>query len=387
MRSGSLRVGLVAFALSFCVAGADAQEAADAPSQDMRVQDLERKLEERDKVIIELLERVEALEQRVGVEPHTNETAEAPAGDDGPGTDVISTEPSEDAPGAVVVEEGAAERALERTLTLQGALLLPSGVLEIEPGFTYGRREDATPTLVTSSGTVFAGQTQLNANSLTGDLVVRLGLPWESQLELGIPYRWRQVESVTSVDFVPTEASSQSGQGVGDVRVGLAKTLLREGLWQPDLVGRVTWDTATGDTVDNGVFLGGGFDEISASLTAIKRQDPVAFVGGLGYEYTFEDEQVQPGPIVSANFSGDIALSPETSLRLLLFGAYQQETEFFGRKVSGSDQTIGVLGVGGSMLLSRGILLDLLVGVGLTEDADDFSVSLSLPIRFRRPIF
>lgn len=374
MRSKCLRLSLAAFMLTLCSAGAQAQ--------DTRVQELERNLQERDKVITELLERVEALERRVGVQRSAPGTAARPGPDIVPSTERDLAASSERAPGAVVVEEEAAERALERSLTREGALLLPPGVLEVEPSFTYARREDATPRFVTSDGVVFAGKTERSADSLTADLALRLGLPWDSQLEIGFPSRWRKVESAISVGFTPTDSSSQSGTGLGDVRVGFATTLLREGLWRPDLVGRLTWDTDTGKTQDNGVSLGGGFHELRGSLTAIKRQDPVAFVGGLSYQHTFEKDQLRPGRAISANFGSFIALSPETSLRLLLSGAHQKETEFFGRKIGGSDQTVVTFVVGGSTLLARGTLLNLSAGIGLTDDADDFSITLSLPIRF-----
>lgn len=380
MQSTSLRFGLAAIALTLCNAGAQAEGT--------RVQELERNLQERDKVIAELLERVEALERRVGVRRPATDTAEASKQEDvEPSTQRNVADNSQRAPGAVVVEEGAAERALERSLTREGVLLLPPGVLEVEPSFTYTRREDATPRFVTSAGDVFAGETERNTNSLTADLALRLGLPWDSQLEVGFPYRWRKVESVTSVGFAPTDSSSRSGAGMEDVRVGLATTLLREGLRRPDLVGRVTWDTDTGERQDNGVSLGGGFHELRGSLTAVKRQDPLVFVGGLSYEHAFENDQVKPGPILSANFGSLIALSPETSLRFQFLGAYQKETELFGRAVSGSDQTVGVFVVGGSTLLARGTLFDLSVGIGLTHDADDFSITLSLPIRFGGPLY
>lgn len=375
MHAKGLRPGLAAFVLTLCAAGAQAQGA--------REQALERTLQERDRVISELLERVEALERRVGVQRRATDTAN----DAVPGAERILGETSERAPGAVVVEEGAAERALERSLTRAGALLLPTGILEIEPSLTYARREDAAPSFITSSGVLFAAETQRNVDSLTADLALRLGLPWDSQLEMGLPYRWRQVESVTRVGFTPTDSSSRSGTGSGDVRVGLAKTLLREGLWRPDLVGRIVWDTDTGKRDDNGVSLGGGFHELRGSLTAIKRQDPLVFVGGLSYQHAFERDQVRPGSTLAANFGSFIALSPETSLSLLLSGAHQQETELFGSKIAGSDQTIGTLVVGGSTLLARGTLLNLAVGVGLTNDADDFSITLSLPIRFDEPLY
>lgn len=65
----------------------------------------------------------------------------------------------------------------------------------------------------------------------------------------------------------------------------------------------------------------------------------------------------------------------------------QSETGLFGRKLAGSDKTIGTLVVGGSTLLARGTLLHLSVGVGLTNDADDCSITLSLPIRFDQPLY
>lgn len=374
-----LRLSLVLFVLILFTAAAQAQ--------DMNAQALERKLQERDKVITELLERVESLERRIGVHRETKDSANAPAQDAAPTIERDLAQSAGHAPGVVVVKEGAAERALERSLTRAGALLLPSGVLEVEPGFTYARQEDAAPSFVTSGGQVFAGETERNADNLTANLALRMGLPWDSQLEIGLPYRWRKIESVTNVGFAPIGTSSQSGAGYGDVRVGLAKTLLHEDLWRPDLIGRFTWDTNTGETYDNGVSLGGGYHELQGSLTAIKRQDPVIFVGGLSYEHAFEKDQIQPGRTVAANFGSYIALSPETSLRLFLSTAFQNETELYGNKISGSGRTVGSFVVGGSTLLAPGTLLNLSFGIGLTDDADDLSISLSLPTRFGKPLF
>lgn len=356
--------------------------ATAARAGDARVEALEHRLRQRDMVISELLDRVGALERRLGVQRSAREAgngktpppvpASAGRDDGGPASP----------PGKVVVREDEAERALERSLTRDGALLLRPGVVEIEPSLSYTRQEDRTPTLVNSGGMVFVGETRRNANSLTADLALRLGLPWDSQLEVGVPYQWRDVETVTSVGFTPQAASSQSGAGLGDLRLGLAKTLLREGLWRPDLVGRVTWNTGSGESDDNGVALGGGFQKIGGSLSAIKRQDPLAFVGGLSYDYSLEKGQIQPGATVSANFGSYIALSPESSVRLLLSAGYQEETKLAGRTIPGSDRVIGTFLVGGSTLIARGTLLNLSVGMGLTDDADDFSVMLSLPTRF-----
>lgn len=340
-----------------------------AQAQETPVQELERRLQQRDSTIIELLDRVEALEQRVGVRRQTKESDESLQQDIAPPSEADNAQ----SPGAVVVEEGAAERALERSLTRAGVLLLPTGVLEIEPGLIYSQREDTSPGFVTSDNQILPSETELKAKSLTADLALRLGLPWDSQLEVGLPYRWREVESVTKIGFVPTDSSKRSDNGLGDLRVGFAKTLLREGLWRPDVVGRFTWDTDSGET--------DGFEEFRTSLSALKRQDPLTFVGGLSYEYTSRDDEIKPGAATSVNFGSYIALSPETSLNFIFSATHQNETEQSGRKIDGSDRDFGTLVVGGSTLLAPGTLFHFSVGVGLTDDAEDFTVSMSLPVR------
>jgi len=373
MKNKFFRITLVMYVLTLSTTVSQAQAAS--------VQELERKLQERDKVILELLDRVEALERRVGVQRPTSNTPDLPS------TEKNLTQDSAQEPGTVVVEEGAAERALERSLSREGALLLPPGVLDVETSVTYVRQEDSSPVFVRSGNDVFVGETKLKVDTLIADLQTRLGLPLDSQLEIGLPYRWREVESVRNVNFVPVDTSSDSGSGWGDLRVGLAKTLVREGVWNPDLIGRITWDTDTGNKRDNEVPLGGGFNELRGSLTAIKRQDPIAFVGELSYEHTFEDNDIQPGSILAAILGGNLALSPETALSLFLSTAYQNDTEINGNKVAGSDRTIGTLQLGGSTLLAKGTLLSLSSGMGLTDDADDFSISFSLTKRFNTPLF
>lgn len=385
IKARSLQLCLAAFILAMSSLQCQAQ------GMDTRTQELERTLKERDMVILELLERVEMLERRVGVERIGAKSSESSADVMEPDTmsdaGKFEGENSEVAPGTVVVGEGDVERALERSLTRAGVLLLPSGFLEIEPALSYSRQEDSTPSLIMSDSLLAAADTELNANTLNADLEMRLGLPWDSQLEVGLPYQWRNVESVNSFGFVPFESSSQSGSALGDIRLGLAKTLLREGLWRPDIVGRVTWDTASGEREDNRVPLGGGFNELRGSLSMIKRQDPIAIVGGLTYEYSFEDSQIKPGPLIGASFGSFIALSPETSMRFIFSGGYQYESELSGDTLAGSDRTLGTFIIGGTTLLAPGLLFNLSVNVGLTDDADDFGILVSLPFRFDSPLY
>jgi len=87
------------------------------------------------------------------------------------------------------------------------------------------------------------------------------------------------------------------------------------------------------------------------------------------------------GGTTSVSFGSYIALSPQTSLQLTLSAGYQEDTKFSGRTIQGSDRVLGTLVIGGSTLVVPGTLLNLSVGVGLTDDSNDFTVTLSLPSR------
>lgn len=260
-----------------------------------------------------------------------------------------------DAPGRVVVDPARAERALERSLVQTGGLLLRPGRLELEPSLRQGRREGVDS----------------DFDDFSVDLALRWGLPLDSQLELGLPYH--HVREETPLNSGDTASVS----GVGDLRIGLAKTVMREAGSRPDVIARLTWDTRTGEDEDR---ISSGFDELRVSFTAIKRQDPLVFVGGLAYEHAFEQDDVQPGDAIMPSFGAFVAMSPQTSMRFVLSQSFRQETD--GATEPGTDETAAAFTVGGSSLLARGVLLDLAVDIGLTRDTDDFAVRLALPIRF-----
>ena len=265
-------------------------------------------------------------------------------------------------------------------------MLLPFGRAEIEPSFSYTRREDDAPVFFFENGQApQLADLQQRRNEYEVAAALRIGLPFDAQIEFGLPYRIVNRSDTVSVVFADRQQTEETGQGIGDLSVGVAKTLMREhGFW-PDVVARFTWDTDTGQTKDNGVALGNGFNELQGSLSAVKRLDPLAFVVGASYETTFEKNNVDPGDQVAFSVGAVLATSPETSLRVSLNQSFAQETEVNGDKIDGSDQVNSTLTLGGSAIVGPNTLLDLAVGVGLTEDAPDYSVRVSLPIRFGLP--
>jgi hypothetical protein len=291
------------------------------------------------------------------------------------------------APGQIEIDEEAAARALERTLVQAGALLLPFGKAEVQPSFTYTRRDDSfqASALLPGGGAIVTGQDRVRRDEFEQAVELRIGLPFDTQLELGLPYAVVQSSTVSTNGGTSTK-SDRWGHGVGDLRVGLAKTVVRAKGWRPDVVARVTWDSKTGERVDNDVVVGSSVDELRGSLTALKQQDPLAFIGSVFYEHAFKDGGFQPGKRLGFSLGAALAASPETSLTLSFNQTFVDDVRINNRVVEGSDQTQATIAAGVSTILTRNTLLALTAGAGLTDDSPDYFVLLSLPVRFDVPM-
>lgn len=365
-----------------------------AGEKTVTVDEFQKAIAERDEIIIDLMHRVEELEDRLAGEsesvssrPKTPKPATPKrAALAQPPRSAAQTSQDDRAPGQVVVDELTAQRALERSLVETGALLLAPGQAEISPSVTFQHSDVADATAVSIGGSTFIADRTVARDIFDARLSVRHGLPWESQLELSVPYRFVAGEETRDILGSIQSSEDSNGHGVGDVRLGLAKTLLRAGNAGPDLIGRVTWDTGTGKRTDDGVPLGFGFDELEGRLTALYRQDPMVFIGTAGYAYTFERDGTRPGEEYLFSLGTTLAVSPETSLSFFLDQVYREEQESDGRRIDGSDQLASSFTFGSSIIVGPRTLLRLTAGIGLTDDAPDYTVGISLPIRFASPV-
>ena len=403
----------VALAMSSLVTGhAIAESAAVALENEPLIKELLQRLEERDALVADLQQRVKKLERQAGIEAQDQPAPAAappvaarPAPSAAPMTQPSQAKPTpsveapaqeearaEDgqaaqaAPGQFAVDEAAAQRALEQTLITTGNLLLPLGQAEIQPSFTYTRRELDSPIPIFLDGAFDnIASSNIRRNTFDTSLGLILGLPFDSQLELDFPYRYVGEQNVILLNGSQLDERDGHGSGFGDIRVGLAKTLIREGSWWPDVIGRVTWDTATGETFDNDIGLFGGFKELEGSLSLTKRQDPLVFIGSVGYETTFENDDIKPGDALRFSVGAVLAASPETSLRAVLDQTFIDDVKVDGEVINSSDQVSGTLSFGASSVIGRGKFLDINADIGLTDEAPDYAVGISLSILFDVP--
>jgi hypothetical protein len=128
---------------------------------------------------------------------------------------------------------------------------------------------------------------------------------------------------------------------------------------------------------------GEGSNELRGSLSATKRQHPLAFVGSVSYEKSFESDNVEPGDEIGLALGPVLAASPETSLRAVFGQTFSQQAKLDGESIDGSDRIVGTLTLGASSILGApGITLDIAGDVGPTDDGVDYALRASLRTRF-----
>ena len=373
MKNNSTTIRIALSLFYFLVTGnAQAQEA-------VTIDQLRNELAARDKVIIDLLQRVEELESRLAPQNENRQLAgqvEETAVSATAGTGRSSASGFD-------IDELAAERALERSLVQQGTRLLGPGQTEITLGSAYSHNEVQVPALLALEGNNFVGEINQQTDVLDWNAGFRVGLPFNSQLEINIPYRSVHIDNESRINGAVQSSTSVSAAGQGDVRVALASRLSAEKSWRPHLVGRLEWITGTGDQQDNGVALGGSNKAVGAQLNASWRRDPVVFFIGGGYTYYFDADsgEVKPSDSLDLSLGAALALSPETALTFSIDQSFADELERDDTELPGTDRQSSLFNVSASTALARGLLLRFNAGVGLTDDAPDYRVDISLPWR------
>jgi hypothetical protein len=377
-----------------------AAQTSQSGGQEPTVKELLKAIHQRDALIQNLARRVAILEKQVNRRPapraplqpagavaparaaepaattpvsfSAQQTAQAAAAEPPhPPPAATPAAPPGQAPGQFEVSPEAAERALERTLIATGNLVVPTGFAEIEPLFSYTRREAPTQVLF-----------NVNRNELSPALDARLGLPWESQLEVLLPWNFAEQQQTDIAVAPPQQLFDRWGNAVGDLTIGAAKTLIHESGWIPSVLARVSWEAPTGPAFANGVPLTGGSNRLSAALTALRRQDPLVFTATGGYTRAFEANGINPGNQLNFITGAFLATSPETTLRAVLSQNFVQNVTIHGTTIPGSNTVQPIMTFGASSILGRGLLVDLQVGLGLTNAAPKYQVILSSTYRF-----
>jgi hypothetical protein len=280
-------------------------------------------------------------------------------------------------------DEALARRALERLLEQRGALLLRAWTVEVVPELSYAH----TDTLALGGEQLLA---RTRTNQIQGVLTLRLGLPWQLQLEGSVP-GLRVGRDVSS----GAARAAATAVGLGDTRVSLTHHLVHARNAIPDVLIAGSWRAPAGtspyDVAPGEVPLGAGFHGLQAKLIATKVADPLVYLANASYEANLRADtnqgRIDPGDTWGVGGGAFLAVSPETSLSFLVQFQYTPELRLRAattpgtyQKVPGTDQTVASLQLGLATLVSRHALLNFALEIGLTEDAPDFRLGVSVPL-------
>jgi hypothetical protein len=307
--------------------------------------------------------------------------------------------PASEEVGEERAEEGKykAERSL---LERRGGVLVPAGQLVIEPSFHYtnNTRNRLNVSGVTFLESLLIGRvdvSEIDRTVYTSQLGFLYGLHDRLELEVNVPYVARSdrffSETGTEDDGENDPEDRLSNSGLGDVQVGLLGQLFYQDGWWPDTVVNLQVKAPTGEDPfevdDDEVPLGLGTWGLSGGVTMVRTIDPAVLYGSFRYLWDLEEDF--GGPIGEIDFgdtweySGGLAfsLNERLALSLGLEQSITSETKQDGSEIRGTDLNAARFFLGGSYRASRLTTLNLSLGVGITDDAPDFSLELSTPLR------
>lgn len=355
-----------------------AQEAIGSPASDQPEFSDENRSEDSD------VERVAATRETPEKKEKKEQEPDRPKGNNKP----ILAQPNR-APGIYDIDEDAATRALERTLVLVDALLLPAKTIEMSFRFNMVFDEIFVPVLVESrdeNGEVTAtdlGQNSINTSSYGFSTSFAVGLPYDAQLALEVPVQSVIRKSNLVIPSGIANSNVKQAAGLGDVNISLLKTLVTERGSMPDLIASVSVDTDTGES-QSGIKFGSGSTELGFGLTATKRQDPLVFSAGISHSIAQEADGFKRGDTTGINIRTLLAASPRTSLSFAFSQSWNQAASAFGVEVDGSEDYGGVMSLGVSSVLSSAVFLSAGVSIGLSPgSSNDYSAYLNIAKRIR----
>jgi hypothetical protein len=300
--------------------------------------------------------------------------------------------------------------------------------LTIEPGltYTYSDRSQLALSGFLVLDAIFLGNISVDtvkSHTTTFDLNLRYGLTNRLEWELNLPYVYRSstYQSIGAGGATDryVEADVTEG-GLGDISSTLYYRLLTETEARPDVVWnfgvraptgshaygigtRTVYedeDDASGNlTVPEELPTGNGVWGVSTGVSVLKTLDPAIVFANLGYTHNFEgsfsdissDAENNPGSInlgdsIRFGFGTAFALNPRFSLSISYSHqhAFDSKRAFDGEPrgtIIGSGATSGSVNLGATYAVSDTTSIVSNVGIGMTDDAPDITLTFRLPFQ------
>lgn len=316
----------------------------------------------------------------------------------------------------------------------QPGVLTPRGKFVIEPSVQFGYSANDRVALVgfTIIPAILIGLIdvrQVKTTTVAATLTGRYGITNRLELEAKVPYVHVNGDTVSREIFTGSaqdKVFNASGRGIGDVEMTARYQINNGGTDKPFYIGWLRYKSNTGkdlfevvtdcvtrcvaNATGTGLPLelptGTGFQSIQPGVTWLFPSDPIVFFGSLSYLHNLKRSNVSrtvlsgaPAPFspTSTDFIGDIeagdiigfnigmglALNEKAAISIGYDQNIVGKTKQNGVDSPGAVRVIlGTLLLGGSYRFSPRISLNVALGVGVTRDTPDVSLTARLPISF-----
>ncbi|ACV69732.1 transporter [Desulfohalobium retbaense] len=289
----------------------------------------------------------------------------------------------------------------ETTEIEQGGALLDPGQFIWEPGIQYSH---TSRTRLSISGfTIFEAIVlgRIQTEDSKKDVIMpymnfKAGLLKNLQLDIKVPFLYRR-DRITS-DSNDDDEKIITDANLGDIEAALYTQVLRERGAIPDLIintrvksrtGQDPYDLETDDDDDpTELPTGSGHWGVSWGLTASKSSDPALLFASLNYYYNIKRDigddigEIEPGDSIEYGFGLAYALNERLSSSIFYQQRIYDKTKQNGEGIDGSDLNVSTLYFGANYALSPQRSISVSLGTGLSEDAPDVTLQVSMPILF-----
>lgn len=297
--------------------------------------------------------------------------------------------------------------------------------LTIDTGFIYSYYDRRALSLsgFLALDAIFLGTINLNqtkSHTLTYDTIARYGLSDRLSMDFDLPVMYRNTNFISGGAGGSASSLSDatlSTTAPGDISMGLYYQFLRESGASPDVVGSIRVRAPTGrspfgiklvsaDPNNNNLNIadqlptGNGVWAVTAGLSLLKTYDPVVLFVNASYTYNIKRSvsdissvqgQVTPADVKlgdTIGFGGGLALAlnERTSMSMAFNAAISSSTQVttagVTQTVIGSRANVATMTFGFNHVITKGLSVSTAIGLGLTPDAPNYTVTLRFPYTF-----
>ena len=308
----------------------------------------------------------------------------------------------------------------------QPGVLTPPGKFVLEPSFQFGYSANDRVALVgfTIIPAILIGLIdvrQIKTTTAIATLTGRYGLGKRFELEAKVPYVYTYTDTISREIFTGTAVDNvfnSEGHGLGDVEFTARYQFNQGGPDRPFWVGWLRYKSRTGkdpfevvtdcvtrcvaNATGTGLPLdlpsGSGFHALQPGVTWLYPSDPVVFFGSFSYLHNFKRSnvsrtvlggveepigEVKAGDILGFNLGMGLALNEKAAISLGYDQSIVDKTQQNGEDAPGSARVVlGTLLLGGSYRFNERVSLNVALGVGVTRDTPDMTLTARVPISF-----